>query len=598
MYKWSDFNINNNNDTNKNITLCDCPKCSKNLTSNVNTLSVNNEDKNWFCNNCGFAGDLFFGYKILPTEDVIEPWKYNPNLNSYQYEDNLTEIVISNFNSKGISKDTLKHFKIKQDKVYFPSIENYSHAVVYPYFINENLVNLVYAGKYRTSELGGVESCFNYDCIDDETTIISATELEVFSFYEAGIKNVISIFGGNSYENITPQKVNTDLLNFLANLDIRLQKVKKIILALPNNEISNFIKDELLRRIGKEKCWVIQPPQENYFWNDVLINNGKEKLISLLDSAQPIPIRGIIEVDDVDEQLNDLYYKGLRKGYSTGFDTVDQYYTVVPGQWTVMTGIPGHGKSNFLDAITVNLAKYHDWKFGIFSPENQPVQRHFASILEKYFEAPFDLGKPNRITESQLLEGKLFLRKHFSSILPHEDDSWSIDGILDLAKILVFRKGIRGLIIDPWNEIDHSRPGNQTETEYVSSVLTKIRQFARTYDVHVWLVAHPAKLYKDKDGKYPVPTPYDISGSAHYRNKADNAITVWRNVGYEDQSVADIHIQKIRFKEVGKVGLCSLRYDSIRGSFIDDIDQMKRRNALDSGEVIATDKLTISDYFN
>ena len=146
------------------------------------------------------------------------------------------------------------------------------------------------------------------------------------------------------------------------------------------------------------------------------------------------------------------------------------------------------------------------------------------------------------------------------------------------------------------NELDHSRPNNQTETEYISSALTKIRQFARTYKVHVWLVAHPAKLYKDKDGKYPVPTPYDISGSAHYRNKADNAITVWRNVGHDDQTVSDIHVQKIRFKEVGKVGLVSLRYDPISGDFIDDIDQDKRRNALENGEVIHTAKLVRSAF--
>jgi twinkle protein len=216
--------------------------------------------------------------------------------------------------------------------------------------------------------------------------------------------------------------------------------------------------------------------------------------------------------------------------------------------------------------------------------------------MEKYFAAPFDLGKVGRISYEQKEEGKIWLKKHFSVILPDEDDSWSIDGVLSLAKVLVYRKGIKGLILDPWNELDHSRPNNQTETEYISSALTKIRQFARTYKVHVWLVAHPAKLYKDKDGKYPVPTPYDISGSAHYRNKADNAITVWRNVGHDDQTVSDIHVQKIRFKEVGKVGLVSLRYDPISGDFIDDIDQDKRRNALENGEVIHTAKLVRSAF--
>jgi twinkle protein len=468
---------------------------------------------------------------------------------------------------------------------------------VYPYYQENRLSNLVYFyGNNHASEIGGIETCFNFDKIDSEHTIIVMDELEVFTFHECEKINVISLFGGYSTNNQPIEKVKNKLLDFLTNIEDRLTQVKKITLALPNTEKGNLIKEELIRRLGKEKCWIVQPPEADYTWNDVLVDYGKQKFSWLLETAKPIPVRGLFDIDDVEDKLDELYHNGLRKGYSTGFLTVDQFYTVVPGQWTVMTGIPGHGKSNFLDAVMVNLAKNDDWRFGIFSPENQPIQRHFASIMEKYFEAPFDLGKPGRITEDQKEEGKKWLKKHFSIILPDEDANWSIDGVLELAKVLVYRRGMKGLVIDPWNELDHSRPGNQTETEYVSATLTKLRQFARNYDVHVWLVAHPAKLYKDKDGKYPVPTPYDISGSAHYRNKADNAVTVWRNVGHDDQSVADIHVQKIRFKEVGKVGLCSLRFDNGTGSFVDDIDQSKRRNALEEGVVIPTDKLRRSFF--
>ena len=603
MYKWSDFNINFSLpikedweeaagvEATNDVIVCECPKCTNKRTTKLDTLIVDTITESWFCKHCGFAGDLIQGSRIVPTEKIFEPWPYNPNLKNFEFSMNLSETVLKNFESKKITKETLSFFKIMQSQVYFPELENYAMGLVYPYFMEERLVNLVYSGKYKTSEIGGLESCFNFDNINTEHTYLVATELEVFSFYEAGLKNVISLFGGYSFDNISFDKVQSVLLNFLSNIEARLNDVKKITLAFPNNERGNTVKEELLRRLGKERCWIVQPPENNYTWNDVLIDYGKTKFLSLLETAKPIPVRGIFDVDDIEDKLDDLYHKGLRKGFSTGFDIVDQFYTVVPGQWTVMTGIPGHGKSNFLDAIMVNLAKHNDWNFGLFSPENQPIQRHFAGIMEKYFEAPFDLGKPGRINEEQLEEGKKWLKKHFSVILPHEDDNWSIDGVLELAKVLVYRKGMRGLVIDPWNELDHSRPGNQTETEYVSSVLTKIRQFARNMDVHVWLVAHPAKLYKDKDGKYPVPTPYDISGSAHYRNKADNAITVWRNVGHDDQLVADIHVQKIRFKEVGKVGLCSLRFDPVRGSLFDDIDQNKRRSALESGEVIPTDKL-------
>lgn len=602
MQTWSQFGIPMEemeiDDTSPEIFICECPKCHhKKKRKNAATLYVNNTQQSWFCKHCGYAGNLIQGVQHVPSENLFNPWKFNPFLNEYEYQDNLSPVVIENFNKKKISKETLQHFKIGQGKAYFPEMEDNTMCLIYPYFQEERLANLVYFfGNNHTSEIGGVETCFNYDKIEEEETIIVMDELEVFTFHECNLHNVISLFGGHTTHNQPIEKLKNKLLDFLVNVEARLNNVKRITLALPNTEKGNMLKEELIRRIGKERCWIVQPPEFGYNWNDTLVDYGKQKFNLLLQTAKPIPVNGIFDVDDIEERLDHLYHNGLRKGYSTGFDTVDEYYTVVPGQWTIMTGIPGHGKSNFLDGIMVNLAKNDDWHFGIFSPENQPIERHFASLMEKLYEAPFDIGKDNQITPEQKEDGKKWLKKHFSIILPDEDSSWSIEGVLELAKILVYRKGIKGLIIDPWNELDHSRTGNQSETDHVSIALAKIRQFARNYDVHVWVVAHPAKLYKDKDGKYPVPTPYDISGSAHFRNKADNAITVWRNAGHDDQTVADIHVQKIRFKEVGKLGLCSLRFDPYKGSFVDDIDQHKRRAALDSGEVVPTDKLRKS-YF-
>jgi len=130
------------------------------------------------------------------------------------------------------------------------------------------------------------------------------------------------------------------------------------------------------------------------------------------------------------------------------------------------------------------------------------------------------------------------------------------------------RMGIQGLVIDPWNELDHSRPQGLTETEYISQCLTRIRQFARHYGVHVWVVAHPTKLIKGSDGQYPVPTPYDISGAAHWFNKADNCLAVWRDKT-DDRAPVDLHVQKIRFAEVGKLGMTRFAYNPATSCYRD-----------------------------
>ena len=141
-----------------------------------------------------------------------------------------------------------------------------------------------------------------------------------------------------------------------------------------------------------------------------------------------------------------------------------------------------------------------------------------------------------------------------------------IDNLIQKAMICVLKHGVKGVVFDPWNEIDHTRPPGLSETEYISKCLSKIRYFARAYQVHVWLVAHPTKMQKNKDGTYPVPTPYDVAGSAHFRNKADCCLTVWRDLSNADMPTK-IYIQKIRFHEIGKVGECELYYNPMLQSY-------------------------------
>ena len=172
-----------------------------------------------------------------------------------------------------------------------------------------------------------------------------------------------------------------------------------------------------------------------------------------------------------------------------------------------------------------------------------------------------------RLSSEDLDRGKKWLTDHFTWILPNDDKEWSLNIILDAAKGLVLKKGIRGLVIDPWNELEHNRVDSQTETEYISQSLKRVRQFARRYGIHLWIVSHPAKLYRDKNGKIPIPTPYDISGSARWRDKADNCITVARDLSNDDKCSVEIHVQKIRFRQDGRIGVNELSYNWAIGTY-------------------------------
>jgi twinkle protein len=248
----------------------------------------------------------------------------------------------------------------------------------------------------------------------------------------------------------------------------------------------------------------------------MLIKHGAPDLAWYIENADPFPIEGVFQISDRREDVLRLYEQGFERGHRTGWRELDKLYTVSPGEFTAVTGIPSSGKSNWLDCLLVNLAKLHDWNFAVFSPENLPLEQHMAAIAEKYVGKPFHDGARQRMSVAELEAAIQWANEHFAWIMPSSEDDWTVERILAAAAQLCLRRGIRGLVIDPWNELA-LRPSGMTETEFISQSLKRIRVFARNRRVHVWVVVHPSKLYRNDAGKYPVPTLYDCSGSAHWR---------------------------------------------------------------------------------
>jgi twinkle protein len=272
----------------------------------------------------------------------------------------------------------------------------------------------------------------------------------------------------------------------------------------------------------------------------------------------PNELRGRVEA---------LWRAGLPAGDKTGWPSVDKHYTVVPGQLSIVTGWPGSGKSEWLDAMLVNLAR-QGWKIGMFSPENQPIELHLAKLLEKVSGKPFGDGPNERIAEDEVPEYLDDLSQSFAFLASPNGDAISAKLVIEaLTPWLDQHKGCkRGLVIDPWNELEHWRPANLSETEYVSQTLSYVRGWARVNNIHVWIVAHPRNIRREDGSKLPVPRPDMISGSQHWWNKADCALAVYRD--YDDETApVQVHIQKVRFKHVGRLGAVELRYDRVTGRY-------------------------------
>lgn len=535
-----------------------CPQCSSSRKKkNYPCLNVNCDEGVWHCWHCGWAGTLKGGEHQRPE---IRKAYTRPKFNTLATD--LPAEVLTWFASRGITQTVLTRNQIGYGAIYMPQVEEEVNAIQFPYLRGETIINIKFRDGRKNFRMAAGAERILYGINDLADTVVWVEgEMDKLSLEVAGFLNCVSVPDG------APAPASRNYESKFDYLDApELVKVKTHILAVDNDPPGKRLQEELVRRLGAENCLIATWPAGCKDANDTLMHHGKTAVAQCIAEAKPLPVDGAYDVVDLIDDLEQHFEHGIPGGVSTGWDAVDGHYTVRPGEWTLITGIPGHGKSEFLDALTINLASIHGWRFGVFSPENQPFALHLAKLAEKYTGRPFNNGPTQRMSRQEFDVASEWLGQHYTFILPENS---SIAAILDTARQLVLRKGIRGLIIDPWNEIEHGRPVHMSETEYISQELSRIRKFARSHGVHVWLVAHPAKLYKEANGKYPVPTPYDVSGSAHWRNKADNCITVWRDTSDQYCKQVEIHVQKIRFKVTGRIGMLNLNYDAVTGRYHD-----------------------------
>jgi twinkle protein len=320
--------------------------------------------------------------------------------------------------------------------------------------------------------------------------------------------------------------------------------------------------------VGLERLKIADYPDGCKDANEVLVNYGPTVLLNCIKSATPVPIDGISEAGEFLNEFMDFFVNGLPRGFSTGIPTLDQIYRVMPGMVTVLTGVPSHGKSEFLDEVVRLMAERLRWKFAFYTPENTPTSLHMIKLAQKHIGKPFDRDVPGSMTEDEARVAAEWMTNTIFYINPRTT-TFSVDEILDRAKVLVYRKGIRGLIIDPWNYVRKDF-GPLREDQFINQELQKIGMFAKATGVHIWLVVHPRTLRKDKDGKIAVPNMYDLSGGSKFGDNADFILAVARDpVKAFEEGIHEVtvHNQKARYRPAGTQGHVTLLWEPFNGRF-------------------------------
>lgn len=271
----------------------------------------------------------------------------------------------------------------------------------------------------------------------------------------------------------------------------------------------------------------------------------------------------IIKYADMREEIKKLRKEGLPPGQRTGWPTVDKFFRPERGYFCVITGIPGHGKSEFMDGLICNTTLLHQWRWAIFSPENYPTALHFNKLAEKF------IGAPQKETPDADYKMAIDIIDQYMTWLYPPDGDVTLTQLLEQVLIIKNTYGCDAFVLDPWNEIDHSRPDGMTETEYIDMSLRRFRRFCRENELFGAIVAHPTKMQPLRDGTMPPVNLWSISGSAAWRNKADYGLVVRRDDMQKNEPV--LSVQKIKQKNFGRVGEVQLYYDYRSGRIKDDL---------------------------
>jgi twinkle protein len=554
-----------------------CPRCShtrRNKTDPCLSVTVESDELAVFnCHHCFWKGSAG---NVTSRRQDTKPKEYKkPEQPKQEAKGDMPPKVLEYLKGRAISPET-----IKRNRVFWNAQKS---MLCFPYYVNGELVNIKSRSldKKFSLERGAQLTFYGLDDVKgaDEIIIVEG-EFDKLALEECGMKNVLSVPNGAPARVRETASKDDTAFSYLNHAEDTIHAAKKIILAVDDDKAGENLRYELARRIGAEKCYVAKFPEKDA--NGCLKALGVDIVLDCLRDATPYPIAGLYEVNDFQNTLIEFFDGGMASGVPTGWENVDRLYTVMPGELTVITGVPNSGKSEFLDALMVNLAKNEDWNFAVFSPENGK-EGHVAKLSEKIVGLPIDPRAKNRMTKEEFLNGASWVGNKFYFIVADDAGKLpTVDWILEKARSAVFRYGVKGIVIDPYNEIEHDRKGGQSESEFISEMLSKIKRFARNNGVHVWMVAHPTKMETDKDGKLKVPSLYNISGSANWVNKTDNGIVIHRSEDASDTT--EVWVKKIRFKYVGKRGKVDLRYDKNSGRYsvpVSDLDLPDTDNAVD-----------------
>ena len=530
-----------------------CPLCSsdrKPKNTKAKCASYDWDRGLGTCHNCNTSFQLHTYQRKGASEKVYVRPTVKVDVERPEF---VSDKVIDWFKTRGISTQTLIDLRIDEGPEYMPQTGKTENVIKFNYFMGDQLINIKYRDGRKNFKLykGAEKVFYNINSIIGyEYCVIVEGEMDVLALHEAGITNAISVPNGAT--------LNSNNLDYLDACIDYFEDKDKIILACDSDDAGLALQAELVRRLGSEVCFLASF-EDCKDANEYLQKYGKEKLSERISGARPVPLENVTTFRDIEDEVTDFVRNGFKPGFQIGLQNFDDIFSTYTGQFITVTGIPSSGKSDFVDQMVIGYNNNYGWKTAFASPENQPTYLHAHKLMRKTWQGmptatDIDTDRWNEVAD------------HCNSNYYHIDmERYTLDSVLRKGAELVKRKGIKCLVIDPFNKV-RDVGGSDDVNRYTMEYLAKIEIFAKKYDVLVFIVAHPTKMYKTQDGKIEEPTMYNIKGGGEWYDASYHGILVHRD--YEQQTVK-AKVLKVKFQNLGENGAeAHFKWEPKSGCFI------------------------------
>lgn len=535
-----------------------CPKCHDTRKDKRDrSLSVNLQNGVY---NCHYHGCEFKGSVMERPQKIIKK-DFTPPVPRPQ---KVSDKMLKWFEDvRKISNNTLLRMKITESEEWFGEKMT---AICFNYFKDDKLVNIKFrTGDKRFKMSAGAELIpYNLDAAKGEKELLWVEgEIDLLTCIECGIYNVVSVPNGASGGEGAK-------LEYIDNSWKEIEHIEKHIICVDDDEAGKKLKDALAFRLGVEKCWFVKYPEEAVVndkgevrrckdLNEVLVNLGKAKVREVVANLEQQDIAGVHYIESVAEDIFDVFANGRVVGETTHLPEFDKIFKWKKGDINLVFGHGNFGKTQFWIHLMVIKSIYDGWRWAIFCPENFPPTDFYIDVLEMYTGKHIDDRMSNKMSADELNEALEFFQEHFIYVYP--DDSQNLENIHSIFRSLVLRHGIDGVLIDPWNQLDHII--DSREDLYLSKALKEVKRFALLNGISYNIIAHPKTVPPNKDNELPKLQVFHISGGPTWRAKIDNILSVERPDWYKDKQSGWVQVETHKIKRVrtgGSLGTCDFDY--------------------------------------